>query len=257
MFFQVLSDLHCEWYPTTYAKLLKRLAIPSVDGVIIAGDLGSVKYLEPAIREACTLWKKVIFVSGNHEYYHIGKNIDTVLDKLDTELKNFHWLQNKVIKLGNTWIFGTTLWFKDDPLNPMYYNHMNDFRVIPNLEKWVYKENTLAQDALTLFLTRQKREKVDNVVVVTHHAPSTKSIGVYYENSTINRFFVCDMEQLIGDVQPDFWIHGHMHGAFNYMLGDTEVICNPRGYPEVQDDYEDNEWFENASGFKNSLIIEI
>jgi hypothetical protein len=26
------------------------------------------------------------------------------------------------------------------------------------------------------------------------------------------------------------WVHGHMHDPFDYTLGETRVICNPRGY---------------------------
>jgi hypothetical protein len=26
------------------------------------------------------------------------------------------------------------------------------------------------------------------------------------------------------------WVHGHMHNPSDYMIGDTRVVCNPRGY---------------------------
>jgi hypothetical protein len=26
------------------------------------------------------------------------------------------------------------------------------------------------------------------------------------------------------------WIHGHTHTAFDYTVGNTRVVCNPRGY---------------------------
>jgi hypothetical protein len=26
------------------------------------------------------------------------------------------------------------------------------------------------------------------------------------------------------------WTHGHTHEEFDYMIGDTRVVCNPRGY---------------------------
>jgi hypothetical protein len=39
------------------------------------------------------------------------------------------------------------------------------------------------------------------------------------------------------------WTHGHMHQQFDYMVGDTRVVCNPRGYPgEVE--FDDNFIFE-------------
>lgn len=27
------------------------------------------------------------------------------------------------------------------------------------------------------------------------------------------------------------WVHGHMHNASDYVIGDTRVVCNPKGYP--------------------------
>jgi len=30
--------------------------------------------------------------------------------------------------------------------------------------------------------------------------------------------------------QIKLWIHGHTHESFDYMVGDTRIVCNPRGY---------------------------
>jgi len=30
--------------------------------------------------------------------------------------------------------------------------------------------------------------------------------------------------------QIKLWTHGHMHNASDYMIGETRVVCNPRGY---------------------------
>ena len=40
-----------------------------------------------------------------------------------------------------------------------------------------------------------------------------------------------DIEKVILDLQPKYWIHGHTHIPCQYDLGDTRVVCNPRGYP--------------------------
>ena len=36
------------------------------------------------------------------------------------------------------------------------------------------------------------------------------------------------------------WIHGHTHGSRDYMLGQTRVICNPRGYPPFNQQFNPN-----------------
>jgi len=30
--------------------------------------------------------------------------------------------------------------------------------------------------------------------------------------------------------QIKLWTHGHTHEEFDYMVGTTRVVCNPRGY---------------------------
>ena len=30
--------------------------------------------------------------------------------------------------------------------------------------------------------------------------------------------------------QIKLWTHGHTHHEFDYMVGSTRVVCNPRGY---------------------------
>lgn len=33
------------------------------------------------------------------------------------------------------------------------------------------------------------------------------------------------------DWAPMLWVHGHTHEAFDYRIGNTRVIVNPRAYP--------------------------
>jgi predicted phosphodiesterase len=42
------------------------------------------------------------------------------------------------------------------------------------------------------------------------------------------------------------WIHGHTHWAFDYKIGETRVLANPRGYPH-----------ETTHGFNPKLIVEV
>jgi hypothetical protein len=30
--------------------------------------------------------------------------------------------------------------------------------------------------------------------------------------------------------QIKLWTHGHTHHEFEYVIGETKVVCNPRGY---------------------------
>ena len=65
-------------------------------------------------------------------------------------------------------------------------------------------------------------------VVVTHHAPSRRSIHPRFAGTLLNVCFASDADHLGG--RPALWIHGHVHDSFDYDLRGTRVVCNPRGY---------------------------
>jgi Icc-related predicted phosphoesterase len=77
----------------------------------------------------------------------------------------------------------------------------------------------------------------EKFVVVGHHAPSKLSTHPRYKNEEImNGGYSSDLSAFILDnPQIKLWTHGHTHEDFDYMLGSTRIVCNPRGY----DGYED------------------
>lgn len=81
------------------------------------------------------------------------------------------------------------------------------------------------------FLRNELSQPFDGItVVVTHYAPSRRSIGPKFQDDPLNPAFASDLEALIRAYTPSLWIHGHMHDSFDYMIGGTRVVCNPRGY---------------------------
>ena len=69
-----------------------------------------------------------------------------------------------------------------------------------------------------------------NVVVISHHPPSFKSIEPDYVNNETLGAYASNLENLIKKHDIDIWIHGHVHGSQSYNLHNTHVVCNPRGY---------------------------
>ena len=69
-------------------------------------------------------------------------------------------------------------------------------------------------------------------VVVGHHTPSPFSIHPKYAHDTLmNGGYTSDLIEFILDrPQIKLWTHGHTHEQFDYMIGSTRVVCNPRGY---------------------------
>ena len=79
---------------------------------------------------------------------------------------------------------------------------------------------------------RESGRKDNRVVVVTHHAPSESSIDSKYAGDRLmNGNFYTPLDEFIqSNPQIQLWIHGHMHDPFDYGIGGTRVVCNPRGY---------------------------
>jgi len=74
-------------------------------------------------------------------------------------------------------------------------------------------------------------------VVVGHHAPSKMSTKPRYKHDTLmNGGYSSDLSEFMLDhPQIKAWTHGHTHDKFDYMIGSTRVICNPRGYIGYED----------------------
>ena len=69
-------------------------------------------------------------------------------------------------------------------------------------------------------------------VVVGHHAPTKVSTHPRYKDATLmNGAYSSDLSEYIMDhPQIKLWTHGHTHEDFDYMMGSTRIVCNPRGY---------------------------
>ena len=84
-------------------------------------------------------------------------------------------------------------------------------------------------DYLKVMLEGQPDRKF---VVVGHHAPSRISTHERYRHDEImNGGYSSSLDEFI-QTRPQIrlWTHGHTHYPFDYMIGETRVVCNPRGY---------------------------
>jgi hypothetical protein len=47
----------------------------------------------------------------------------------------------------------------------------------------------------------------------------------------MNGAYSSDLSEYILDhPQIKLWTHGHTHEDFDYLIGSTRIVCNPRGY---------------------------
>lgn len=184
----------------------------------------------------------VIYVAGNHEFYQgkFVRAIQTLRDEC-AKFPNVYFLERDMKEINGVKFLGGTLWTdcnKGDPLT-LYHlqGMMNDYRVIVNDDHGFTKlrpAHTMYRHQQTLgyFKSVLSTMKDDKFVVVGHHSPSHQSIHPDYVRDTLmNGGYHSDLDEFIMDhPQVKLWIHGHTHEVFDYMIGDTRIICNPRGY---------------------------
>ncbi|CAB4127480.1 Calcineurin-like phosphoesterase domain, ApaH type [uncultured Caudovirales phage] len=190
------------------------------------------------IEKCCKEFKHVLMVCGNHESYHfdIDKTISHIKNNLD--YGNFHLLDNSCFAIDDVIFTGGTLWtdMNKEDLETLHdiRSLMNDFRVI-NKGKYKFTPEDVLDyfketiDYIDLMSVIHKDEKI---VVVTHHAPSFKSVDPIYENHTLlNGGYCSNLENFIIDRKNiKLWISGHLHNRNLYYIGDTLLASNPRGY---------------------------
>jgi predicted phosphodiesterase len=227
---QLLSDIHLEFYYDLGARFVRNLDPEGVEVLLLPGDVANAKIIRRSLGLICKHYgdAKVVYCAGNHEYY--GGSPTQVADDLNeamAENPNLVVLDNNVFEHQGVRFAGTPLWFADDPLNVAYKYQLNDFHQIRDFVPWVYDENRKAQAFL---------DKVagDVDVVLTHHLPSYRCVDPQYVGSELNRFFVCDMDEVIAKHQPPLWVFGHTHTPGEWNIGDTRLVTNPRGYPNEQ-----------------------
>lgn len=235
----IASDLHLEFGEVA-------LTNAGADVLVLAGDICVARKLPLAwFFDICEEFSHVIYVPGNHEYY--GSDIDHMIPKLKRDLEyfsNLHVLNNETVEINGVTFAGSTLWTSMNNRNPLTMatvkRGMSDFDQIamnthptfihnhpPRLspERWCDEHEAAVQ-----FLLNANAD-----VVITHFSPSFQSCSEQYRTSSINDGFHSDLNWLIEELAPSMWIHGHTHDAFDYRIGKTRVICNPRGYHGIED----------------------
>ena len=238
-------------------KHLKKDLYKSPEQVAALGDLSHV-LLEGGrddrrvdrffrfLREECAKYREVIYVMGNHEHYNFmyDKTYAHIKDQLPD---NVRLLENESHVIDDVLFLGATLWTDMNRHDPLTLNtvrqYMNDYRCIKRLDednKYLGRltpEFTVLEHRKTMAWLKQQLD--DNrigarmpVVVVGHHAPSKLSTKPEYQDDYhINGAYSSNLEPFIEDY-PEIavWTHGHTHDVFDYQVGQTRILCNPRGY---------------------------
>lgn len=205
----------------------------------------------------------VIYIMGNHEHYNgdFAKTHGILKDKLG-HLKNLHILEKESVRINDVTFIGGTLWTdmnKEDSVTLWTIGkRMNDFRLVENSDHKVsFKVPIYENDQVIREECRERnarftpedaveehkkmlayikevidRNPADTYVVCGHHGPSKNSVHPKYKNDELmNGGYVSELEDFIlNNPNIRLWTQGHTHEDFDYMIGPTRIVCNPRGY---------------------------
>lgn len=244
----LLSDLHLEF---------ERFCLEAADAdvVVLAGDIHTGMKALPWIRSTFAD-TPVIYVLGNHEYY--GQAYPKLARELvaATAGSAIHVLENRAITLDGVTFHGATLWtdfqlFGDPRIAGFECQQvMTDFKKIrrePRFSRLRTLDAALIHQQSRAWLQASFAEAPGgHHVVVTHHAPSLRSVPSALRDEVSTAAYASDMEGLIAELAPDAWLHGHLHASCDYRIGNCRVVCNPRGYPQ-----------ERNPAFDPDLCIEV
>ena len=280
----VVSDIHLEFGPIEIKNTEGADALILSGDICVANDLNqhdpnrifgdnrSNRYHD-FFEMCCKEYDSVIYVVGNHEHYN-GDFKETIprLKEHLCYLDNLIILDKEVAHINDVTFIGGTLWTdmnKEDGITLYHMSSMmNDFICVSNGKiqngiadednKPYYRIKRLTPEDVVedhKKMLEYIRAEVDGkhdrkFVVVGHHAPCKLSTKPKYRDDTIlNGGYSSDLSDFILDrPQIKLWTHGHTHDNFDYMLGSTRVVCNPRGYINYE---------HQADIFNPNIIFEV
>lgn len=241
------------------------LEVPSIYSYGSFADLSRkqqrVQRFRDFLKRCSFQFPHVVYVAGNHEFYN-GKfhaGIGYLRDEC-AKFPNVYFLERDTKVIDDVVFVGGTLWTdmnKGDPLTMhAIKDMMNDFRIIRNDQREYAKmspQDVVLRHRQTLeyFKHVLSENKDKKCVVVGHHSPSFQSVSDAYKHETLmNGAYHSSLEEFILDrPQIKLWTHGHTHHCFDYMIGETRIVCNPRGY--------ENDGYSEDTGWNPNIVLEI
>lgn len=165
----------------------------------------------------------ILRIPGNHDYYGTTWNSDSWAYGVTVN-------HEFGIKIGLI-----TLWVDfnghDDYLMDLYRRCLADCWAIRNFTpEDAYQTHLKHKQWL---LEEHKKKPFD--IIVTHHTPTLRAVHPRYTANSITRDisfgFSSDLDDLVLQLSPKYWIFGHTHDPYDFMIGKTRMLSNPCGYP--------------------------
>jgi predicted phosphohydrolase len=235
MLLQIYSDIHLE-FKTKIIKIK-----PYAPYLFLAGDIGKLNGLYKEFIKYCSKnWVKIFIILGNHEYYSLENDYNT----LKNEYINFISIFNNVYLLDNNYIelndeinvYGSTFW---TPSMTKITSMINDYKYIhmePN--KLIDKEfvSYLSNYELTN-LVNYLNNNNKKTIIITHFPPiqeNTSNPKFVSSEQIIKDYFAWNNNIIVNDYNLNknicCWISGHTHYSYDFMKNNIRFISNQFGY---------------------------
>ncbi|SMC32287.1 Predicted phosphoesterase [Fulvimarina manganoxydans] len=241
----ILSDLHDDICAPAL-QVPFEIEDAGADVIVVAGDIDGRlstrgRLLLEGIRRRLPN-TPIVAVAGNHDFWRgsIDREIERTRERLHDD--GIHILDGDTVVLAGVRFVGATLWTDycvagdDFVAKRQAAAVMNDFRYIRTGSG--ADRGRLRPDRLQSLHARHRRY-IEGVlaqpfygptVVVTHHAPLATSLQHAKVTEPEDGAYASDLGETIARYKPDVWVHGHVHVARDYDVGETRIVANPRGY---------------------------
>ena len=228
---------------------------------VLAGDVLVSGNKSPAfygfLQTTCEQFKDVIYIMGNHDHWRSSivrtiPKIERNMIRLHGEVPaNLHMVNDETVVIDDVAFICSTLWTdygKEDQVMMWDAGNggmdgkglMTDFKRIRfGSEGDPYKCKLRPVHTVAMHMRAKEyifpeivvqKELGRKTIVVTHHAPSLQSLNDYFRNDKMYGAYASELGWDIADAEPAIWIHGHIHDSLDYMIHNTQILCNPRGY---------------------------
>lgn len=237
----IFSDLHSYVTPALRAP-------EGTDVIVVAGDTveGGPRAVDVLDSHFSGTGAHIVTVLGNHEFYRRAMDRERREARKRGDELGISVLDNSVLEIDGVRFVGCTLWtdymlYADgsEEHQRAYMRAaalgLNDHRLIQLSETGSARFSPEHARALHLesraFIEAELAKPFAGpTVVVSHHCPHPNSVHQAFVGDKLTPAFCSDLSDVIERYQPALWIHGHTHSSFDYMVGKTRVICNPKGY---------------------------
>lgn len=262
---QILSDLHNEFLRNgkdSSAHHWNGFISPcNADVIVLAGDIDNgTQGIGWAIRESRRLGKPLIYVPGNHEYYHNEyASLKNEMASLCVD-SDVHCLDCGVYVSAGVRIIGATLWtdyevntnVPKDVVMEFVENSLPDHRVIKfkcanEIRRFMPLDALSIHEKELSWLQQQLESPFEGkTVVVTHHGPHLLCQHPGFPVCEITGAFHSDLTTLIESHDIDLWVYGHTHSNLDVVVSNTRIVSNQAGYPG-----------ENVTGFNDVFTVDV